>query len=407
MLSPYRVIDLSDEKGMLCGKILGDLGADVIKVERPGGDAARNLGPFYKDIPDPEKSLFWFAYNTSKRGITLNIETTDGQEILRRLVETADFVVESFAPGFMDGLGLGYSALEEINSRIILTSISPFGQTGPRKDDKASDIVALALGGFMSLTGDADRAPLRISVEQAYCHAGAQAAVASLMAHHYRVLRGEGQHVDISIQECIAYILATEIAWVQENHIIGRAGPRRVRGLVYQRDLWPCKDGHIGWRLLGGRFGAATQRALVDWMDREGMAGGLKEVDWDSLSMAELTQKQCDAWEDLFGAFFLRHTKAEIYEWALEHEALIAPGYNPEELAAYQQLLDRNFWVEVEYPEIETAIIHPGPFCKIEEAPLETSRRAPLIGEHNQEIYQEELGFSREELTLLKTGGII
>jgi crotonobetainyl-CoA:carnitine CoA-transferase CaiB-like acyl-CoA transferase len=407
MLSPYRVIDLSDEKGMLCGKILGDLGADVIKIERPGGDPARNIGPFYHDIPDPEKSLFWFSYNTSKRGITLNLETADGQEIFKRLLKTADFVIESFSPGFMDELGLGYSTLEKINPRIILTSITPFGQTGPRKDYKASDIVTLAFGGFMSLTGDADRAPLRISVEQAYCHAGAQAAVASLIAHYYRELTGDGQHIDVSAQECIAYIIATEIAWVQENQIIHRAGPRRVRGLVYQRDLWPCKDGHIGWRLLGGKFGAATQRALVEWMEREGMAGELKDVNWDSLNMAELSQEKCDEWEQLFGAFFLRHTKAEMQKWALKHEALIAPGYNPEELAGYQQLLSRDFWVEVEYPEIGTTIRHPGAFSKVSEASLEVSRRAPLIGEHNQEIYGEELGFSKEEMALLKTGGVI
>ena len=137
------------------------------------------------------------------------------------------------------------------------------------------------------------------------------------------------------------------------------------------------------------------------------MAGILKEVDWDSLNMAELTQAECDAWEQIFGAFFLNHTKAEIYEWALKHEALIAPGYNPGELAGYQQLLDRNFWVEVEYPEIGTTITHPGPFCKLSEASLEISRRAPLIGEHNEEIYGKELGFSKEEFGLLKAGGVI
>src|SRR4030043_408560 len=130
MLSPYRVLDLADEKGLQCGKLLGDLGADVIKVERPGGDPARNLGPFYHDEVDPEKSLFWFALNTSKRGITLDIEKEDGKKIFKELVKTADFVVESFSPGYMDSLGLGYSDLEKINPKVIMVSISPFGQTG-------------------------------------------------------------------------------------------------------------------------------------------------------------------------------------------------------------------------------------------------------------------------------------
>src|SRR3990170_4141548 len=123
MLRPYRVLDLTDEKGLLCGKILGDLGADVIKIERPGGDVARSVGPFYHDELHPEKSLYWFALNTSKRGITLNIETVDGQEIFKKLVKTADFVIESFQPGYLDKLSLGYSMLEKLNPGIILVSI--------------------------------------------------------------------------------------------------------------------------------------------------------------------------------------------------------------------------------------------------------------------------------------------
>jgi len=149
MLSPYRVLDLTDEKGLLCGKLLGDLGADVIKIERPGGDPARNLGPFYHGEADPEKSLFWFAFNTSKRGITLDIETTDGQEIFKRLVKGSDFVIESFPPGYMDQPGLGYSVLEKVNPRVIMVSITPFGPTGPYKDYKAPDIVAWAMGAQM------------------------------------------------------------------------------------------------------------------------------------------------------------------------------------------------------------------------------------------------------------------
>ena len=159
MLDQYRILDLTDEKGLLCAKLLGDLGADVIKIERPGGDPARNVGPFYHDEPDPEKSLFWFAFNTSKRGIILDIETAEGQGAFKRLVASADFVIESFPPGYMDKLGLGYLALEKINPGIILVSITPFGQTGPYRDYKTSDIVAWAMGGQMYSWGDADRPP--------------------------------------------------------------------------------------------------------------------------------------------------------------------------------------------------------------------------------------------------------
>ena len=131
LLGSYRVLDLSEEMGWLCGKIFSDLGADVIKIEPVGGDPARNIGPFYHGIPGAEKSLGWFAYNTNKRGITLNIETEEGQGILRRLAKTADFIIESFPPGYLDSLGLGYSRLNEINPELIMVSITPFGQSGP------------------------------------------------------------------------------------------------------------------------------------------------------------------------------------------------------------------------------------------------------------------------------------
>jgi len=136
LLSDYRILDLTDHKGLYCGKVLADLGADVIKIEPPGGESSRNIGPFYRDIPDPEKSIYWWAYNTSKRGITLNIEAADGKEILRRLVKTADAVVESFTPGYLEGLGLGYAALCKLNPDIIMTSSLPSARQALTKTGK-------------------------------------------------------------------------------------------------------------------------------------------------------------------------------------------------------------------------------------------------------------------------------
>jgi benzylsuccinate CoA-transferase BbsE subunit len=202
-LSPYRVLDLTNEQGYFCGKILADLGADVIKVEPPEGDPGRKIGPFFKDIPDKEKSLFFLAFNTNKRSITLNIQTHDGQEIFKRLVKTSDFVIESFAPGFMDKLGLNYSALKEINSRMIMVSITPFGQTGPRKDWKGSDIVEIAMGGLSHITGSPDRPPVRVGIDQAHVVAGTQAAMGAMIAHYHREATGKGQYVDTSIQESV------------------------------------------------------------------------------------------------------------------------------------------------------------------------------------------------------------
>ena len=176
LLPKIRVLDLTDEKGFLCGKILGDLGADVIKIEKPGGDPSRRIGAFYHDIPDPEKSLYWFAYNNNKRGITLSIETRRGQDIYKELIRNADIIIESFPPGYMDQLGLGYSMCSEMNPRLIMISITPFGQTGPYRDYKGCDIVCMAMSGFMYICGDGDKPPVRAIAPQAYLNAAADGA---------------------------------------------------------------------------------------------------------------------------------------------------------------------------------------------------------------------------------------
>ena len=236
MLSPYRILDLTNEQGYMCGKLLGGLGADVIKIEKPGGDSGRNIGPFFHDIPDPEKSLYWFAFNTDKRGITLDIETTDGQEILKRLIRNADIVIESFPPGYMDKLGLGYSVLSRINRRIIMTSITGFGQTGPHKDYKAPDIVVWALSGNAYLFGDPDRAPLRPTFPNfSYIVAGVlQATIGTLIALYHREIIGEGQHVDASAQLSLIWPFNAEPPglWREDGTIVKRQGRDYLRPQV-------------------------------------------------------------------------------------------------------------------------------------------------------------------------------
>ncbi len=406
MLSPYRALDLTDEKGLLCGKILGDLGADVIKIERPGGDPARNLGPFYGDKPDPEKSLFWFALNTSKRGITLNIETRDGQEIFKRLVKTADFVIESFAPGYLDKLGLGYSDLEKINPGIIMVSITPFGQTGPYKDWKTSDIVAWAMGGQMAPLGDVDRPPFRISHHsQSYLNAGASAAQGALTALFYRRVTGEGQQVDVSIQESVVHCTEHITSGWDQNKSIQRRG--EVSGFR-QSQLWPCKDGYVAFSFWGGAMSVRYNVPLVKWMDSEGMADDfLRGLDWSTFSPRGMPQDVVNHIIESTTAFFLTHTKAELLEGAAKHGIQLYPASTPADILENPQLAARDFWTKIEHPELGITITYPGPFVKTSEASLRISRRAPLIGEHNIEIYEKELGISKEELIILKQGGII
>ena len=413
MLAPYRVLDLTDEKGLYCGQLLGSLGADVIKIERPGGDPSRNIGPFYHDIPDPEKSLFWYAFNTNKRGITLNIETADGKEIFNKLVTTADVVVESLPPGYMDELGLGYSELEKINPGVVMTSITPFGQTGPYKDYKASDLVCWAMGGLLAQTGDPDRPPVRMShINFAFLMGSMDAAWSTAIALYWRGSSGRGQQVDVSIQESIAKtaFLAHE-NWEVSGREQQRAGSfySVARSDVKLRAVWPVKDGYITFLIFGGRWGATHDNPpLTKWIDEEGMADDfLRGIDWANLSWRHKSQEEVDQIHDYFASFFKTKTKTELLEGALRRRLGVQPICTPTDILSHPQLEARDYWQELEHADLGVTLRYPGRFCLPLETPCKLWRRAPLIGEHNQEIYQKEIGLSNEKLVTLKQGGII
>ena len=410
LLSDCRVLDLTDEKGFLCGRILGDIGADVIKVEPPGGTPARNIGPFYQDIPHPEKSLYWFAYNANKRGITLNIETADGREIFKRLAQTANIIIESFDLGYLDSLGIGYQALAQDYPDIIMVSISPFGQTGPYKDYEAPDIIAAAMGGNMYVTGEPDRAPLRISSPQAYLHAGATAAVAALIAYYHCRNTGDGQHVDVSIHESMISFSANiaPFAYMLQKNL-KRCGIFRegVVGNALIRLLWPCKDGYILFSAMGTPTGAKSNQALMKAMENDGLAEPLKSLNWDGFDRRSANRETQQKIEAAIAPFFLNHTKEELLKLAIDEEIMLLPVSTPAELLGSNQLETRGFWTEVEHPEVGEAIVYPGAFVRSSEGCCNIRRRAPLIGNHNEEIYLGELGFTREELVMMKEAAII
>jgi len=409
MLSPYRVLDLAGDIGLLCGKILGDLGADVIKVEKPGGEPARNIGPFYHDEPDVEKSLYWFALNTSKRGITLNIESTDGQGIFKKLVKGADFVVETFHPGYLDKIGLGYSQLEKINPGIILVSITPFGQSGPYRDWKTSDIVAWAMGGEMAPFGDADRPPIRVSHPSlAYLDAGADGAMGALMALCYRGTTGEGQQVDVSIQEATAHNNPHHVNNWDLRKILQKRGESLLSGMNHSsKRMWPCKDGYVSWS-HGGSSKVSPSLPLIKWMESEGITSDfIKEFDWSRPDFAQISQEEMDQIDEPTARFFMSHTKAELLEGAVKNQVMLYPVATIADILENPQLAARGFWDKVEHPELGTSITYPGAFGISSEMSPEISRRAPLIGEHNEEIFEKELGISKESLVVLKQAGII
>ncbi len=408
-LADIRVLDLAGPIGVYCTKLLADLGADVIKVEKPDGDPTRFLGPFFHDEPGLEKSLFFFHHNTNKRGITLNIETSDGREVFKRLVKTTDVVVETFVPGYLGSIGLGYSVLRQMNPSLILTSITPFGQTGPYSQFKGSDIVGQAMGGLLNQMGWPDRAPT-MAPSFGYFTASLLAANATLLAVYYRDVSGEGQHVDASMQQSVALGLETALANYDINRYIpGRGGlhyapvsPDRGPGL---RRVYRAKDGYVN--CLVGIMSFEEGNLVHRWMDSHGMANELKDEKWKDV---QFVREHQDKFEEVFGAFLASMTRQQILEEAhLQgvRKLFVLPVNTAEDVVNDPHLKERDFFTEVEHPELGESLTYPGRPYVLSETEWSIAHRAPLLGEHNQEIYEKELRMSRQELVVLRQAGAI
>jgi crotonobetainyl-CoA:carnitine CoA-transferase CaiB-like acyl-CoA transferase len=409
LLSGFRALDLTNEKGFVCGKILAALGVEVIKVEKPGGDPARGIPPFLNNTPDPEKSLYWYAFNTDKRSITLNLELSQGQDLFRKLVEKANFVLESFAPGYIDSLRLNYEALREVNPRIIMTSITPFGLKGPYAQYKGSDLIASAMGGVMLTTGDPDRPPVREGFDSIYFHAGAAAALGTVIAHRHREITGEGQQVDVSLQEVVASRTSTNLViWEFDKRLLKRSGNVRMLGARSFQWIWRCKDGYVHWQYIRGQVGAATNRALSKWIDEDGLENPLNKVtNWDEFDPAATSRKELDAHQEAIARLFLNYNKKELNEEGLKREIDITPIDCPADLLESHQLKARDYWVDLEHPESDITLSYPKYFFLSNQTENFVERRAPLIGEHNEDIYAKELGLSSTEIATLKKTGVI
>jgi benzylsuccinate CoA-transferase BbsE subunit len=413
VLPPYRVLDLTDGGCMLGSKLLADLGADVIRIEPPGGSPSRTA-PYYKNIVDPEKSLFWFAYAVNQRGITLNIDKSGGQNLFRKLAKTADIIIESFPPGYLNNLRLGYAELCEIKPDIIMSSITPFGQSGPKVQYKSTDLTAWASGGFLYACGNPDRAPVWISFPQAGFFGGAEAAIGCLTAMWHRLNGGEGQHVDVSLQEgAISPTMQVLQMWD-----VAKVEFRRTGGGMYvastgvnQPIYFKCQDGYVMVLLQGGNepFISSSSR-LVKWMAEEGLAPEwLQKLDWVvDYNATTMGQEIADRTGAAVEKFTLTKTKTEMYiEGSINRGILIAPVNSTQDISEDLQLQARVFWTKVDHPELKATLNYCGPFVKMSETPIKYRRRAPLIGEHNPEIYISEMGLTAGELTELHNEGIV
>ena len=390
-LSECTVLDLSEGGVNWCGKVLADFGADVIKVEPPGGSPTRKIGPFVDGRPGTDRSLFWAAYCVNKRSVVIDLSEPAGTDRFRRLADGADILIESFRPGYMRGLGLGYEELSATNPGLVYTSVTPFGQTGPYSQYLAPDMVAWSMGGMQYICGDADRPPVRVTAPQAELHAGGQAAFGAMAAFWHRQKTGLGQHVDVSMQTSVMWTLMNATPFPPLHSInLERSGAFRTTGAREFRHVFPCRDGHVTM-LPNPR----TMAPLTAWMGEEGAAPGwLLVIDWDGWRAPDPEEEperaeQFQEIQRLVLGFAATKTKDELYLRAVRGGNVLAPCNSAGDITRSVQLEARDFWTKVDYPALGRSLTHLGPFIKMSESPICTRLPAPEVGEHDEEVFAE------------------
>ncbi|MBL7175859.1 MAG: CoA transferase [Desulfobacteraceae bacterium] len=394
-LEDLKVVDLTHYvAGPYCTKMFADFGASVIKVEKPGeGDGARRLGPFPGDVPDPEASGLFLNLNTNKLGITLNLKTDTGQDILIELIRSADIIVENFRPGVMDNLGLGWDTLHSVNPRLVMTSISNFGQTGPYRDYKASDLIQCGLGGLSYLTGDADREPLKGPQSQSQYQAGLFGFMATMCAIIAREWTGEGQRIDVSIMESVSAVLTPHVLRAVA------AGTDQKKGdqvPVHPSKFFRCRDGHIYLFAPGDRF--------EDLVHALGLDPAITEDPRFSTGFARF--QNADSLEELMGPQLMDWDRETLFDLLKDWGLPAGMALSVDELFTLGHLRERGFFVDVEHPRAGTLKYAGAPF-RMTETPWKIRFPAPVLGQHNCQVLCERLGYAKTELVRLRQTGII
>ena len=389
-LEGVRVLDLTHHiAGPYCTKLLADFGAEVTKVERPEGDQARRMPPFYHDEPDQEKSLLFLYLNTNKQGITLNLKSQRGQEIFKDLVRNSDVLVENFSPRVMPSLGLDYEALRQINPGLVMASISNFGQTGPYREYKATEIVEYALGGLMYIFGAYDREPLKHAFHQAQFKAGTNTASATLMALYHQLLTGQGQHVDVSIQESIASGLRD----VTNNYTY--FGGVRRRQPNHSGDLTRLRATSDGYILPNPGVSARVNwGAVVELLDAP-------DLDDEKFSNASERLVNAEELGEILDRVFAAKKKQEMFYAAHQQRFIFGVIDSPEEVLENPQFEARKYFVDLEHPEIGSIKFPGAPFL-MDGTPWEARQSAPTLGQHNRDVLRDRLGYSDQEIAQLR-----
>lgn len=404
----WRVVELADEASAVCGWIFGELGADVVAVEPPGGSAARTLGPFVDHRPGTERSLHWAAYARNKRSVVLDLGSAADREALGVLLDGADVFIESRTPGDLAKIGLGPEAVADRNPALVYVSITPFGQTGPKADWAATDLTLWAAAGPLWLAGDDDRPPVRISVPQAWAHASAEAATAALVALHERHTSGRGQHVDVSAQEACA--LATQMEIV--SNALGEppaqrcAGGSRMGPFVI-RFVYPAIDGHVSiTHVFGSTIGPASARLMVVVCEEGFCDEALRDVDWVGFSDRFLKGlEEIETFERAKAAiarWTASRTKSELFAIAQERSLLIAPVASPRDVVDNPHFAERKYFEPLSIGGRETKQL--GPFARFSRVTRHPPRRAPRVGEHSGEIREAIASNTTKALSRASSG---
>jgi CoA:oxalate CoA-transferase len=388
--------------GPYCGKLLADLGAEVIKIEKPVvGDEARQYGPFPDDLPHPERSGLFLYLNTNKLSITLNVEATTGANILKELLKESDIFIEDNPPAVMERLGLDYPNLQKVNPGIIMVSITPFGQSGPYRDYKGYAINCSALGGQSVCAGEPGREPLTPPLSLGHYQGGAAGAVAALAALFARELTGKGQQADISEAQVWATLHTGNQVSAYVMHGLKRMRWGHRTPGVYPYTILPCQDGYVSMIAIQG----------YQWKRFLELIGDGEVPDWYAndprfKERREISLKYADEMDALLAPWLMSHTKEEIYSLCREKRIPFAPVKNIKEVVNDPHLKVREYFVEVEHPATGP-LKYPGAPYKLSQTPWKVDKPAPLLGEHNEEVYCQRLGYPREELSKLRRGGVI
>ena len=400
-LSDIRIVDLTHYvAGPNCTRMLAAFGADVIKVERPdGGDPARRLGPFYKDEPHHEKSGLFMHLNGNKRGITLDLKSAIGVKILKAMIKEADVLVESFRPGVMKSLGLSENVLRQLNQRLIMTSISNFGQTGPYRDYKASELVLFGMGGPLQVTGMPEREPVKLGGRIVQYQAGAVAALLTMIAMWNRGDRGRGEYIDLSIMETQAGSMDRWVPMLVTYAYTGQTARRQPSIPATAGGIFPTSNGYVN--TLNPSSPERMDR-ILDMIGRPEMMGDPRFTTLEERFKPE----NAAILDAAFLEWMLEHTTEEVVRESQARKVLAGPVHTPADLQRDPQLKARWPWVSVEHPNAARAMF-PGRPMLLSETPWQLNRPAPLLGQHNREVYCDLLGYSNRDLQRLGRLGVI